>query len=244
MVAVLLTTGLLYHASTYTTDSLSDFPVSPVRWALLCPTNPGSADDCWPAGYPTVAAEQPIEEKGVSRTVAALLCLLGLVLVIVGILLLLTWQSANLSRDPAGIGQRITDLIDQTRQLISSKFGIAPQQQKAFMEKQSSGTGQLTSVVTSIMNSLLAVAVDSVLVSVYTFLLLYFRKRLKDFILRLVGQAEQDKTRQIISESSQVAQQYLTGMAMMIGMLWMALVLPLWGLNRPSFWPFSAACWK
>jgi len=161
-----------------------------------------------------------LEKKGVSRGLAALLCLLGLAVIVGIIVLLLVWQSANMSRDLAGIGQRITDLIDQTRQLISSKFGIAPAEQKSFMEKQTSGTGQLTSIVTSIMNSLLGVTVDAVLVSVYTFLFLYFRKHLKDFILRLVAPDDQDKTHRIISESGQVAQQYLMGMATMIGMLW------------------------
>ncbi|QKZ14232.1 AI-2E family transporter [Spirosoma sp. KUDC1026] len=161
-----------------------------------------------------------LERKGVNRALAASLCLFGLVLLVGVVLAVLTWQSANLSRDLAGIGQRVTELIDQTRQFISSRFGIAPEQQKAFMQKQSSGTGQLTLAVTSIMNSFLDVAVDAVLTVVYTFLLLYFRKHLKNFILRLVSQADQNKTHRIISQSSQVAQQYLTGMAMMIGMLW------------------------
>jgi predicted PurR-regulated permease PerM len=55
---------------------------------------------------------------------------------------------------------------------------------------------------------------------VYLFLFLYFRKHLKNFILKLVPQAEKSNTNKIIHASTSVAQKYLSGLSLMIVILW------------------------
>ncbi|WP_345247593.1 AI-2E family transporter [Nibrella saemangeumensis] len=161
-----------------------------------------------------------LEKKGVSRAVAALLCIVCFVLVIAGFISLIAWQSSDLFSDIAGIKERVNSFIDQARQFISTKFGIEPQQQKAIIDKQSAGGGGMSSTVTKILDTMMGIAVDLILTLVYTFLLLYLRDHIKKFILRLVDNDQRPKTLEVIEESSQVAQRYLTGLFTMISLLW------------------------
>lgn len=70
------------------------------------------------------------------------------------------------------------------------------------------------------MSSISGFLVNTLLVLVYLFLFLYFRKHLKNSILKLVPQAEKSRTNKIIHDSTSVSQKYLSGLSMMIVILW------------------------
>ena len=78
----------------------------------------------------------------------------------------------------------------------------------------------MSAVVTGIMSSIMSFLVDTLLVLVYIFLLMFYRRHIKQFILKLVPQEEKPKTTKIIYASSKVAQHYLGGLGMMIVLLW------------------------
>ncbi len=162
-----------------------------------------------------------LEKKGVSRGLSAVLCIFLMLVVIAGLVFLLQWQFSGLMEDLNGIEQRVNELISQLKQWISSNLGVsAKKQTELIKQQQESSSGQVSGVVTTIMNSLMAVAVDLILVLVYIFLLLYFRSHLKSFVLKLTPSEDHLKARQIISQSSEVAQQYLGGLGAMIVTLW------------------------
>ncbi|WP_240163595.1 AI-2E family transporter [Spirosoma taeanense] len=162
-----------------------------------------------------------LEKKGVSRAWAAFLCIVCLLALIAGIGGLLAWQSSELTRDLSGVEDRISEWVGQLKEFIRHTVGIEPQQQqKLIQQQQASGGGQVSRIVMAILDSLLAVAVDTVLVLVYLFLLLYFRNHLRSFVLQMVSTDKQPETRKILQESSEVAQQYLAGLAAMITALW------------------------
>lgn len=162
-----------------------------------------------------------LESKGISRGFAALICLLVFLGVLTGLFALLSWQIADLSKDLTGIQEKITGYINQLRQYVSDTFSISPAQQKELMEKQqSSGGGKLTGFVTGFMSSLMSILVNFILVLVYIFLLLYFRSHLRKFILKLSPPQDQAKSIAAMDKGSKVAQQYITGLGMMIVTLW------------------------
>ncbi|MBK8427953.1 MAG: AI-2E family transporter [Lewinellaceae bacterium] len=55
---------------------------------------------------------------------------------------------------------------------------------------------------------------------VYIFMFLYYRSHFKKFILKLVPATEKAETTRIITEASLVGQKYVSGMGLMIVMLW------------------------
>jgi predicted PurR-regulated permease PerM len=166
-------------------------------------------------------ASRWMEKKGISRGWAAFFCILILVVIIAGIFALLAWQIAGFTEDMSQMQKYITDLEKKLQEMLSSKFGIsAKKQQELMKQQQSSGAGGVGKMVMAVMSSTSDVLVNTVLVLVYIFLTLYLRSHLKEFVLKVVPTAQKAKANTIITDSSKVAQQYLSGLAMMIAMLW------------------------
>lgn len=162
-----------------------------------------------------------MEKKGVGRGLATFLCLLFSVVVVIGVIGVLSWQIASFVDDLPKMQQYIGELEKKLQETLSNQFGLSPQKQKELLkQQQSSGVGNAGKMVLSVMSSSTSLLVDMVLVLVYTFLLMYSRTHLKQFMLKMVPVDQKTKGNKIISDASHVAQQYLLGLAMMIAMLW------------------------
>ena len=161
------------------------------------------------------------EKKGINRVLASLFCVLIFVCVIAGIGALIGWQISDLAKDSTKIEKNITSFIDKAKSSLESSFGISQQkQQEVIQQQKKSGGSGVGSIVKAIMSSTSGFLVNTLLVLVYLFLFLYFRRHLKDFILKLVPQTEKSNTKKIIDQSTSVAQKYLSGLSIMIVILW------------------------
>lgn len=130
---------------------------------------------------------------------------------------MLVWQISDLAKDFSQMEQKVNQAVEQLKVFINAKLGISPtEQEKIIKEQQKSGQGAATKAVSGFMG----VLVDVILVLVYTFLFIYFRSHLKTFVMKLTPAEEHDKTTKVLKDSTQVAHKYLTGMFMMIVILW------------------------
>jgi predicted PurR-regulated permease PerM len=162
-----------------------------------------------------------LESKGIKRWLATLISVIIFLSALTGVVLLLSWQFSDLVKDISGIEQKVKDLISELRRFIHTNFGVTEDQQKKLMEQQqSSGTGHVAGILSNAVSSFFGVLLNFVLVMVYFFLILYFRSHIRQFILRLAGSGSQQKANTIMDEAGKVAQQYLTGLALMIISLW------------------------
>jgi len=160
-------------------------------------------------------------ERKMSRPVSILVCISLLLLFVAVVGFLISWQVADLASNASKIEQQVTQNIQSIRKNISEGLGISQQEQQKFVQKQqSSGSGKMTSIVTTIVSSLASILGNSVLVLVYIFLFLYFRDRIKTFILRISDRNKSGETKEVLQKSRRVAQKYLSGLAMMIVCLW------------------------
>jgi len=158
-----------------------------------------------------------LEWRGLHKGLATVICILALLLIVGGIISLVIWQVSDLAKDVSEMQQQVGKVLERVQSFLSTAIGISAEKQKEILEQQQkSGSGRMTSMVTGLMGFL----VDFVLVVVYTFLFVFFRKRIKGFILKLVPVEEMEKTEKVISESAKVAYQYLSGLSVMIVMLW------------------------
>ncbi len=161
------------------------------------------------------------ERKGWSKGISALTALLLFILGAGAIISLLSWQVSGLAEDVGQMQQRIQGQIDKLQQYLSSNLNISAEQQKEMLEKQQqSGSGNMPAMAAAFLSGVMGFLVDLLLTLVYMFLFLYFRTHLKKFIIKLVPDDNRQKAVKILHESSKVGQQYLTGLAMMIVMLW------------------------
>jgi predicted PurR-regulated permease PerM len=185
-----------------------------------------------------------MESKGVNRALAAVISILLFLLVIAGILTLLGWQLSGLSSDLTQAEEKITKSVGQFRQMISNTLGIPPEKQKQMLQQQQSsgGGGGMRGVVSGIMGSIMSFLVDFIIVMVYIFLFLYFRSHIKKFIFKLVPAEKKNNAQTIITNAQKVAFKYLSGLAMMIVLLWImyGIGFSIAGVKQPIF--FAVLC--
>lgn len=162
-----------------------------------------------------------LENKGINRALASIVCILILLFIVAGIAALISWQVSDIAEDTSKMQDRITKMGEQLRQFVSNSLGISKEKQKQMMEEQqSSSAGKAGNLIAAVLGSLMSILINSILVLVYIFLFMFFRAHIKKFILKLVAAEEKQNTRIIIQDSSKVAQKYLTGLGLMITCLW------------------------
>ena len=173
--------------------------------------------------------------KGWNKGVAILTCIMVLLLAIAIIVSVLGWQISGLSKDVPRIEQNVTAAVDKVKAVISDKTGISFDESKPAESVASpeSSTGLLTTVLASIGGFV----TNFVLVLVYVFLFLYYRNRLRNFLLTLVPSSDEENARRIVDDSRKVAQKYLSGLAMMIACLWVmySIGFSIAGVENPIF---------
>ncbi|HEY1010593.1 MAG: AI-2E family transporter [Daejeonella sp.] len=161
------------------------------------------------------------ELRGIGRTLASLLCVLTLLAGIAGVITLLSWQASDISNDLSQIGERLSQIGNDLRQFIARNVGISAEKQKEWMDKQSvAGSGPSMGTAGTILSSAMSILVDCILVLVYLFLFICSRAHLKKFVLTIVPSSEAKEADQIINDAGKMAQRYISGMSMMIVMLW------------------------
>lgn len=158
-----------------------------------------------------------LEKKGIKRGWASLLCVLIFISAVALIISLLYWQLGSLTENLDTMKSRLSTMISDLRNWVNQKLDISSKQQSDIIKAGSGSTGNL---LASFAGGLLGIAVNTVLVLVYMYLCLFYRSHIKKFILKLVPDQAEHKASVIVHESGKVAQHYLSGLAAMIGVLW------------------------
>lgn len=161
-----------------------------------------------------------LENKGISRTLSALIAVILLLLGIGTIVFLLTWQLNDLTTNIEGMKQRVISLFQNLKEWINESFDISSKQQEEIIKEQGSGSEGAGSMLASFAAGMLGAMVNMVLIIVYIYLFLYYRSRIKKFILKLVPFNQEPKAKKVLQQSTRVSQQYLSGLALMILALW------------------------
>lgn len=157
------------------------------------------------------------EAKGIPKGLAIVLCLVIFIGVISGIVWLISWQITDLTSEASDIENKLKKMINEVKESIRQKIGISKKQQEELIASQAQNSGGM---VSNIGSSITGFVVDFVLVLVYIFLFIYYRERIKTFVLKLVSSPQKKNAETIIYDIEKVAQQYITGLGMMIGCLW------------------------
>lgn len=162
-----------------------------------------------------------LERKGLPLWLAVLICVLAVVIALGGLIVLVIWQVSDLTADVNNMEQLVKNAINNFRQFLSTTLGISREQQDQLVQgQQSAGSGQAASMLRGFVGSVMGILVDLLLVLVYIFLFMYFRRHLKAFVLKLIPSTEKNNAQQVIHDIQRVAQQYLSGLGMMIVGLW------------------------
>ena len=158
-----------------------------------------------------------LERKNIPRALSILLCIIAFLGIIVGMVWLITWQITDLTSEATDIEGKVKKMITQAEDYIRNNFGISKKQQEQIITEQAKSSGGAFSNLGS---SLMGFVVDFILMLVYIFLFMFYRDRIKTFVLKLVSSQHKKNTESIIQDIEKVSQQYITGLGLMIGCLW------------------------
>ena len=108
-------------------------------------------------------------------------------------------------------------------------------------KKQPSASGIGTGLMGAL-SGLGSLLTNFILVLVYIFLFIFFRSRLKNFVIKLVSQNQRKNAIDTINKAQKVSQKYLTGLFMMIVCLWVmySIGFSIVGVKNPFF--FAILC--
>ncbi|RYY71000.1 MAG: AI-2E family transporter [Chitinophagaceae bacterium] len=159
-----------------------------------------------------------IESKGIGRAYASLICIALFVLSVGLILLLLSIQLGSLAENLDEMEKRMVGMLESLKSWINETIGIKKAEQQKAIEE---GTkGKSGGMILAFATGLMGILVNTILVLVYMFLFLSMRSHIKQFVLRLVPKKENADTSDVIHQTGKVSQKYLSGLAAMIGVLW------------------------
>lgn len=156
-----------------------------------------------------------LDAFGIPRGLSIVICILLFLAIVAGIIFLITWQVKDLVSDLTGIQNKLSQFMDDIKNYISVHFGISKGKQEQMMKVDNPDT-----LVKSIGGALMNTLLDFILMLVYVFFLMFYRRHFRKFILKLIPKSETAHAEDAISEIEKVSQHYLTGMGLMIASLW------------------------
>jgi len=162
-----------------------------------------------------------LEAKGVGKALAATMCVLLFVAVAGGIIALLTWQVGGLAEDASDMMAQMNKVPARVQQYIQRVVGIPVAKQQEMIKEQSAGmSSKAGAQLALIAGSAASIMGTTLLVIIYIFLFIFYREHLSSFVLKMVAVDDREKAKGVIASGSRVAQQYISGLAMMVGILW------------------------
>lgn len=160
------------------------------------------------------------DQWGMKRVFSTLLCVLILFVALVGVGAIIGAQIAAFSKDLPKIEQKGKQLLATTQGFIEKKLNIPPEKQKEVAKDQAKGAGKMASgVVTGLLAGITSGLASIVITLVFTFLLLFSKEKYEEFFLRLYRDEDPREVKRIVSEISEVSQQYLSGRLISISII-------------------------
>ncbi|AHM58901.1 hypothetical protein D770_03170 [Flammeovirgaceae bacterium 311] len=181
-----------------------------------------------------------MESWGINQKLASFLSVLLMVAVIVGVIWLLSNQIRGFSEELPQLQQTFKEKLEQAKDFVDEQFGISVEKQEDMLEQGRSGAG---SAGKQFAQQLVNTLAQTLLMLVYVFLLLLYRNRFKNFILKYTPEEKRDKARKIILNSANVAKDYLSGRLLLITILAIAYCvgLSIIGIQQAIFFGILAA---
>lgn len=158
--------------------------------------------------------------KKINRIIAIVLSLIVTMLLVFGLLYFLGSQMALLSDSFPLFKQKFVAFFHDATQWISSTFNISNPQIDAWIAKtQKEGLSSGTAVVGGMLGTVGGVLAMMLLLPVYIFMILLYKKLLVDFIYKLFKSNSHKVVAEILAQTKSLIQSYLIGLLIEAGIV-------------------------
>jgi len=198
LLAIVLVAGIVYIAK----DILMPLFFAIVLAILLLPVN------------------NRLEKWGLPKVPSMLLSILLAIIFLAGIIWFLSSQISAFADDMPTIKKHLMDHARTAQQWISDQIGISTKQQDAAVKEatngmKDSGTGMVGSTLFGAMQALLMV----ILLPLYTFLIMYYRKLIRKFFEDIFNEKHKGSVTEVMEESKSIVQGYMVGLLIEMGIV-------------------------
>jgi predicted PurR-regulated permease PerM len=156
----------------------------------------------------------------------------------------LSTQIANFLADFPAMEKRFNQLLWSGQQWVHEHFNIGMRAQKEYLqetaEKMKTDSPQLLSQTFVTLTEVISYAI---FLPIYTFLILYHKDMIKRFLIEVFKDGNKEKVRDVLQESQAISQQYITGLLIELGIVFVLNTAGflLLGIKYPIFLALLAA---
>ncbi|WP_341840574.1 AI-2E family transporter [Chitinophaga caseinilytica] len=156
---------------------------------------------------------QGLEKLKLPRGAAAGLAVLIFVFFMAGMLYFISWQTSTFVSDLPMLEKRLMVMANDLTIWVDDKFKVDSDQQIAWInENAAKSIASLSQLVVNAVTSVSSVLIFLVFIPLYTFFLLYYRRLLVQFLLRLFRAEFAGEVREVIAHSRVVVKSYVVGL--------------------------------
>ncbi|MCC9165631.1 AI-2E family transporter [Pontibacter harenae] len=164
--------------------------------------------------YPVV---KKLEEWGVPRILANFITIILSTLAIVGLFVLLYKQLSTFLSDFPSLQEQALKNLDRLQYAIDDKFGDTDSANEHWLRKQVYNAFEISGgFIADVLMATTNTITKFGLIPVYMFLLLYYRNKFENFILRLLPSFRHSSTQCVIDEIASVMKRYMSGVVIVI----------------------------
>ena len=154
-----------------------------------------------------------LARKRLNRSLSILIPLTVSIVIGVGIVYFLSSQVINFMDDVPTLKERITEISDSFQQWVRDNTRMTIRKQNQYFDDTVEDLKEKApQLVGQTFVSLTSVLVYAIFLLLYTFLILFHRSNIKAFLISLFKNGSEERVQEVLTESTTIAQQYLTGL--------------------------------
>lgn len=154
-----------------------------------------------------------LHRKKLDRVVSILFCIVLSLFVIGIVLYFLSAQIGHFLDDIPALKQRLKEVEFSVKQWVQANFNIGMREQAKYIKETTDKISQENGgIVEQTVITLTEIVSYVIFLPIYTFLILYHKDTIKEFLIHVFKRSEEDKITEVLDESQAICQQYVTGM--------------------------------
>jgi predicted PurR-regulated permease PerM len=158
--------------------------------------------------------------KGMPRILSIGLPVLLTLIVTAGLIYVLSIQIINFLDDAPELNKKLTQVGTSAQKWVNQHIHITVRKQNEYIQETVEGIKDNSPRLVGVtFGSITGIVAYIILLPIYTFLMLYYRKHIKTFLIGVFKNGSEDKVKEVLVESSTIAQQYVTGLMIETGIV-------------------------
>jgi predicted PurR-regulated permease PerM len=158
--------------------------------------------------------------KGMPRILSIGIPVLLTLVVAAGLIYVLSIQIINFLDDAPELNKKLSEVGTSAQKWINQHIHITVRKQNEYIKETVEGIKDNSPKLVGVtFGSITGVAAYIILLPIYTFLMLYYRTHIKNFLIGVFKNGSEDRVKEVLVESSTIAQQYVTGLMIETGIV-------------------------